>query len=84
MATIEHIAKVLTTRKELPHGSQVLIACYLGVKKNNVQTALRGMAGTELTKKVLFEAQIILVKGIDKYRERVMRKQNKLTKAQQN
>lgn len=73
MATIQEIALVLTIRNQLPHGSQVLIASRLSISRHNVQTALRGMAGMELTKKVVREADYIIRHGTEKYKKKLKR-----------
>lgn len=44
-------------KKKLPHGTQTKISRKLGVSKDAVQCAFRGLAGEALTKKVLTQAK---------------------------
>jgi hypothetical protein len=48
--------------KKLPHGSKQKIAVAIGEPHGNVQTAFRGLAGEELSKRVWKEAKKYLPK----------------------
>lgn len=52
--------QLLKLRPKLRHGAPTRIANSIGENRHNVYTALRGLAGDPLTKKVLREAKRML------------------------